>query len=97
MPPSEEKKKRKGGGGRNGVDQYTGAEIIICKLCDGKLPGQLCPSCRQKNLHPLPPARDLILVGSPPVQGKIFERERSEWRPFQTDHKRQLLMVSFGT
>lgn len=73
----EEKKKREGGGGKNGVEQYTGAEVVTCPLCSECKPPAICPACRDNKLYWLESRNLIRLIGSPPVNAVLFDIERS--------------------
>jgi len=73
----KKKKKRTGGSGRNGHDNYTGATVIKCPLCETETPGSICPSCKEHKLYSLPSISSIKLIGAAPVLAVKFEKERS--------------------
>jgi len=73
----KKKKKRTGGNGRNGHDNYTGATVIKCPLCETETPGAICPSCGEHKLYALPSISSIKLIGAAPVLAVKFEKERS--------------------
>jgi len=73
----KKKKKRTGGNGRHGHDDYTGATVIKCPLCETEMPGAICPACGEHKLYSLPSISSIRLIGAAPVLGVKFEQDRS--------------------
>lgn len=73
----KEKKKRNGGGGKNSADDYESAAEIYCKLDDDKLPGQICPECKENKLFEIDPKKVIRLVGKAPVTAFKFIQQQT--------------------
>lgn len=79
---TERRYKRKGspgkkkGHGRNGADDYTGAERVSVPHSD-LAAGNACPEpgCRGRLYDTGAPAKDVELVGAPPIGGTVYERQ----------------------
>lgn len=72
LPPRPAIKIIRPGGGKNGHDKYTGALEIICPLCEGERPGDLCPTCGDLKLQEKPPTIKIKLTGSAPISALKF-------------------------
>ncbi|KPA13176.1 transposase, partial [Candidatus Magnetomorum sp. HK-1] len=72
----QEESDSKKGHGRNGVESYTGAEIIPVAHTIYKN-GDNCPDCLKGKLYKqIKPGIFIMVAGSPPIDAKIYELEK---------------------
>lgn len=62
------------GHGRRGVDDYPGAEVVICQ--HELNPGEQCPQCHQGTLISIDPKRRIQFDGAAPLGASLYVLER---------------------
>lgn len=68
-PPAKKPPK---GHGRRSIEDYPGAEVVVCQH-DALKPGEPCPVCQQGQMVLRPPKLRLQFDGAPPLQATRFE------------------------
>lgn len=63
------------GHGRRGVDDYPGADIVVCRHDELKA-GDICPLCQQGQLIPRPPKIRLQFDGVTPLKATRYELDQ---------------------
>jgi hypothetical protein len=72
---NDEKKEVRKGHGRNGIDKFTGADVIEIPHPTLKN-GDPCPECPNGKVYKLSPGVFVYIKGNPPINAEIYKTEK---------------------